>query len=71
MSDEEVAACRAEVGLRCTGFDVPRPIKRFEHAGLSRELMHAIRRLGYAQPTPVQCQVPLTPLTAGLLDGTD
>ena len=56
MSDAEVATYRTELALRCTGFDVPAPIRRFEHVGLSRELMQVVRRQGFEQPTPVQCQ---------------
>ena len=56
MSEADVATYRAELNLSCTGFDVPAPIKLFEHAGLSRELMSAVRRHGYEVPTPIQCQ---------------
>ena len=52
-----MAARRAELNLSCTGFDVPAPIGLFEHAGLSREVMAAIRKHGYEEPTPVQCGV--------------
>ena len=56
LSEEEVAVRRRSLNLRCSGFDVPRPISRFEQAGLSRELMAAVRKHGYDQPTPIQCQ---------------
>ena len=55
MSEEEVDAYRNELNVTCTGFDVPRPIKRFEHAGLDASLMAALRRRGYEAPTPIQC----------------
>ena len=35
---------------------MPAPVKRFEHAGLTRELLGAVRRHGYDTPTPIQCQ---------------
>ena len=56
MSDAEVRAYRSELNVSISGFDVPAPIKLFEHLGLSRELMSAIRRHGYEAPTPIQCQ---------------
>ena len=56
LSDEQVAARRRELNLRCSGFDVPRPLQRFDQARLSRELMAAVRRHGYEAPTPIQCQ---------------
>ena len=32
MSSDGVAAYREQLNVRCSGFDVPAPIKRFEHA---------------------------------------
>lgn len=56
LNEEEVAVRRRALNLRCSGFDVPRPVSRFEQAGLSRELMAAVRKHGYDQPTSIQCQ---------------
>ena len=56
MSEAEIAAYRSELDLTCTGFDVPAPIKLFEHAGLPRELLHCVKRRGFDAPTPIQCQ---------------
>ena len=56
MSDEEVAAYRAELDVRCTGFDVPAPLRLFEHAGLPRELLQSLKKRGFEAPTPIQCQ---------------
>ena len=53
MSREEVSAYRTELNLSSTGFDVPAPVKRFEHCGLSRELMIALRKQGFESPTCV------------------
>ena len=47
---------RAELGVRASGFDVPRPLKLFEHAGLTRELLATVKRRGYAAPTAIQAQ---------------
>ena len=30
LTDEQVAARRRALNLRCSGFDVPRPLQRFE-----------------------------------------
>jgi ATP-dependent RNA helicase DDX42 len=35
---------------------VPAPIKLFEHAGLPPELLQCVKRRGFDQPTPIQCQ---------------
>ena len=56
LTDEQVAARRRELNLRCSGFDVPKPLQRFDQARLSRELSAAVRRHGYDEPTPIQCQ---------------
>ena len=56
MTSAEVAEYRRELNVSCSGFDVPAPIRRFEHAGLTRELLQAVRRHGYEEPTPIQCQ---------------
>ena len=42
--------------MRASGFDVPRPLKLFEHAGLTRELLATVKRRGYAAPTAIQAQ---------------
>ena len=56
LTDEQVAARRRELNLRCSGFDVPKPLQRFDQARLSRELSAAVRRHGYDEPMPIQCQ---------------
>ena len=56
MPPEEVAAYRSELRVATSGFDVPAPIKRFEHCGLTRELLAAVKKHGYDEPTPIQCQ---------------
>ena len=55
MSDEEVGRYREELGVATSGFDVPRPIRLFEHAGFEPSLLRGIKRLGYETPTPIQC----------------
>ncbi|CAA6653968.1 unnamed protein product [Spirodela intermedia] len=56
MTEQEVAEYRKSLGIRVSGFDVPRPIKQFEDCGFSSTLMNAISKQGYEKPTTIQCQ---------------
>lgn len=52
----QVTATRAQLGIRVSGFDAPKPVQSFEHCGFDAALMAVIKKAGYAQPTPVQAQ---------------
>ncbi|CAL1377930.1 unnamed protein product [Linum trigynum] len=56
MSEQEVAEYRNTLAIRVSGFDVPRPVKTFEDCGFSAQLMGAITKQGYENPTPIQRQ---------------
>lgn len=56
MSEHDVLEYRKSVAIRVSGFDVPRPIKKFEDCGFSVELKKAIAKQAYEKPTPIQCQ---------------
>lgn len=56
MSEEDVADYKKSLAIRVSGFDVPRPIKSFEDAGFSAEIMKAIAKQAYEKPTAIQCQ---------------
>ncbi|EPS66709.1 hypothetical protein M569_08067 [Genlisea aurea] len=56
MNDQDVAEYRKGLSIRISGFDVPRPVKKFEDCGFSAELMKAIAKQTYENPTPIQCQ---------------
>ncbi|XVF32906.1 hypothetical protein REPUB_Repub17cG0123200 [Reevesia pubescens] len=56
MSEQEVAEYRKSLAIRVSGFDVPRPVKKFEDCGFAPELMRAIAKQGYEKPTTIQCQ---------------
>ncbi|PIN05304.1 ATP-dependent RNA helicase [Handroanthus impetiginosus] len=56
MSEQEVAEYRKSLGIRVSGFDVPRPIKTFEDCGFPVELLKAIAKQAYEKPTAIQCQ---------------
>ncbi|KAH9319005.1 hypothetical protein KI387_020774 [Taxus chinensis] len=61
MSEQDVTAYRQSLGIKVSGFDVLRPIKKFEDCGFSALLMNAITKQGYENPTPIQCQsLPIT-----------
>eukprot|EP00850_Spirogloea_muscicola_P012567 SM000082S22809 [mRNA] locus=s82:13116:16227:- [translate_table: standard] len=56
MADAEVVQLMTELGIRVSGFDVPRPVRTFEQAGFDPAVLDAFRKQGYKQPTPIQSQ---------------
>ncbi|KAL8170352.1 hypothetical protein V2J09_022156 [Rumex salicifolius] len=56
MSEQDVDDYRKSLGIRVSGFDVPRPVKAFEDCGFPTQLMNAIAKQGYEKPTTIQCQ---------------
>ncbi|KAI3414409.1 uncharacterized protein J3R85_016415 [Psidium guajava] len=56
MSEQDVADYRKSLGIRVSGFDVPRPVKAFDDCGFAPQLMNAIAKQGYEKPTSIQCQ---------------
>ena len=52
----QVAELRRQLGVRVSGFDVPRLVQSFEQCGLDAQLMAAIKRAGYEKPTAIQAQ---------------
>lgn len=42
--------------MRVTGFNVPRPVSKFEHFGFDETLMKAIKKEGFEEPTAIQRQ---------------
>lgn len=57
LSGLEVADLRRKMNLRVSGPSPPKPVTSFAHFGFDEELMRAIRKLEYTQPTPIQAQV--------------
>ncbi|KAI8376916.1 P-loop containing nucleoside triphosphate hydrolase protein [Blakeslea trispora] len=53
---EEVEAIRAAAGMIVTGHAVPKPLKTFEEANFPSYVMEELNKLGFAKPTPIQCQ---------------
>eukprot|EP00249_Psilotum_nudum_P022633 c28591_g1_i1 orf=474-2897(-) len=56
MSEEDALAYKQSLAIKVSGFDVPRPIKKFEDLGFDNLLMSSISKQGYENPTPIQCQ---------------
>uniref|UniRef100_A0A2P2IST1 RNA helicase n=1 Tax=Rhizophora mucronata TaxID=61149 RepID=A0A2P2IST1_RHIMU len=56
MGEQDVVEYQKSLSIRVSGFDVPRPIKTFEDCGFSPQLMSAIAKQAYKEPTSIQCQ---------------
>eukprot|EP00252_Welwitschia_mirabilis_P010211 TRINITY_DN23381_c0_g1_i1.p1 TRINITY_DN23381_c0_g1~~TRINITY_DN23381_c0_g1_i1.p1 ORF type:complete len:856 (+),score=165.40 TRINITY_DN23381_c0_g1_i1:380-2569(+) len=56
MSVLDVETYRQSLGIKVSGFDIPKPIKKFEDCSFSSALMNAIKKHGYENPTAIQCQ---------------
>lgn len=52
----QVAEYRRSLGIRVSGFDVPKPIKLFAHCGFDAPLAAAVAKAGYERPTAIQAQ---------------
>ncbi|KAI1303658.1 putative ATP-dependent RNA helicase DDX46 [Halotydeus destructor] len=58
MTQEEVEQYRESLGegIKVKGKNVPKPIKMWAQAGMSKKIMDNLKRYGYEQPTPIQAQ---------------
>eukprot|EP00931_Biecheleriopsis_adriatica_P115835 TRINITY_DN91590_c0_g1_i1.p1 TRINITY_DN91590_c0_g1~~TRINITY_DN91590_c0_g1_i1.p1 ORF type:complete len:874 (-),score=197.63 TRINITY_DN91590_c0_g1_i1:74-2650(-) len=58
MTGQQVAQLRHDLRISATGSAIPAPVNSFAHMSqsLGKELMEAIRRHGYSQPTAIQAQ---------------
>eukprot|EP01017_Pseudomicrothorax_dubius_P043240 TRINITY_DN7167_c0_g1_i4.p1 TRINITY_DN7167_c0_g1~~TRINITY_DN7167_c0_g1_i4.p1 ORF type:complete len:567 (+),score=158.73 TRINITY_DN7167_c0_g1_i4:289-1989(+) len=56
LSGEQVAKLRADMEIKVSGRDVPRPIVSFAHLGLDETLVDKIIKQNFERPTPIQCQ---------------
>ena len=43
-------------GVKVKGKDVPKPIKSWSQAGLSKKVMDVLKKNDYEKPTPIQAQ---------------
>lgn len=56
LNAHEVQELRKKLGMKVSGALPVRPSISFAHFGFDEQLMGAIRKLEYTQPTPIQCQ---------------
>ncbi|KAG6454860.1 hypothetical protein O3G_MSEX008919 [Manduca sexta] len=54
LTPQQVEELKKNLGVKITGPDPPKPVSSFAHLGFDEQLMKAIRRSEYTQPTPVQ-----------------
>ena len=52
----QVNEARRQLGLRVSGFDVPRPVQSFAQCNFDNVLTVAIKRAGFVKPTAIQAQ---------------
>lgn len=57
MAEAEVQELRLDLdGIKVSGKDVPKPVQKWSHCGLTQPLLNVIDKLGYEKPTPIQMQ---------------
>ncbi|XP_065086315.1 probable ATP-dependent RNA helicase DDX46 [Ochlerotatus camptorhynchus] len=57
MTHAEVGVYKTELeGITVKGKGCPKPIKTWAHCGVSKKEFDVLRKLGFAKPTPIQCQ---------------
>ncbi len=57
LTEAEVAELRLDLdGIKVSGKDVPKPVQKWSHCGLTRTMQEVVEKLGYDKPTPIQMQ---------------
>lgn len=56
LSEATVADLRHKLNIKVSGFYPPKPVSSFGHLGFDDQLMSAIRKQEYTQPTSIQAQ---------------
>ncbi|KAB5580605.1 P-loop containing nucleoside triphosphate hydrolase protein [Coniochaeta sp. 2T2.1] len=57
LTEEEANDLRLELdGIKVSGKNVPKPVQKWSHCGLTRPILDTIEKLGYDKPTPIQMQ---------------
>uniref|UniRef100_A0A069DW43 RNA helicase n=1 Tax=Panstrongylus megistus TaxID=65343 RepID=A0A069DW43_9HEMI len=56
LDENKVVDLRTTLGIRVSGANPPKPVTSFGHFGFDEQLMKAIRKSEYTQPTPIQAQ---------------
>lgn len=57
MTEAEVQELRLDLdGIKVSGKDVPKPVQKWSHCGLTQPMLNVVENLGYEKPTPIQMQ---------------
>lgn len=57
LTEAEVVELRMDLdGIKVSGKDVPKPVQKWSHCGLTQPMSNVIGELGYEKPTPIQMQ---------------
>lgn len=57
LTEAEVAELRLDLdGIKVSGKDVPRPVQKWSHCGLTSTIIEVVEKLGFDKPTPIQMQ---------------
>ncbi|CAK7211212.1 pre-mRNA processing RNA-helicase [Sporothrix bragantina] len=57
LTEAEVAELRQDLdGIKVSGKDVPKPVQKWSHCGLTMTMLEVVEKLGYDKPTPIQMQ---------------
>lgn len=57
LTEAEVQELRLDLdGIKVSGKDVPKPVQKWSHCGLTQPLLNVVDNLGYEKPTPIQMQ---------------
>ncbi|SPP84980.1 ATP-dependent RNA helicase DDX42 [Drosophila guanche] len=62
LDEEGVRELRHTLGVKVTGPSPPNPVTSFGHFGFDEQLIKAVRKAEYTQPTPIQAQAVPTAL---------
>ncbi|GBP16075.1 ATP-dependent RNA helicase DDX42 [Eumeta japonica] len=54
LTHQQVEELKKTLGIKISGPDPPKPVTSFAHFGFDEQLMKAIRKSEYTQPTPIQ-----------------
>lgn len=57
LTEAEVQELRLDLdGIKVSGKDVPKPVQKWSHGGLTKPMLEIVEQLGYEKPTPIQMQ---------------
>ncbi|XP_017862220.1 PREDICTED: ATP-dependent RNA helicase DDX42 [Drosophila arizonae] len=56
LDEEQVRELRHTLGVKVSGAQPPKPVTSFGHFGFDDQLLKAVRKAEYTQPTPIQAQ---------------